>query len=475
MDVYDEYGLILLKASKENKRKISRKKTQLSLKLGESYPAAGHCAVTHPNQSQGEQTRRVLSFGGARRGADSSWTDSASCILEYNFEVDDEDVTLSSVILCKTKGGQMPPLQSPAVVESDGALFVWGGLNLVDYECHDDLIIIEEAGRRGAASAPLFDITYIQTEKNMVPSRRGNPVMTQTGTIPHARTGHTLTKLGETKQALLFGGIAYQEVRKSFNVVWEKSCRDGAFYILDLSSFAWRTVTVPSTKARAYHTAECLEMDGKLVVAFIGGVTFDQLGNVPSNREPINEILVLTMNSQLADHAVLSTVTLMPDVANTPKIFVSYHASAKMGEFIMVSGGFQQLHGSMQTPSTSPRASPRVFVLDMRRKKYKLLPKTGNEPQHTLFATAGHILIKLTPDCLVSLGGTSKQISLLSDRDFEPEQCDIAVCVIGESAESTEIQWVQCETPRCGKWFHTYCLKLTSIPEHYFCQQCTER
>lgn len=79
----------------------------------------------------------------------------------------------------------MPALQSAAAIESDGRFYVWGGFDLMEYKCKDDLIILEEGRRRGVTSAPVFDITYVQTTANMVASRRGNTVPVQTGTVPH--------------------------------------------------------------------------------------------------------------------------------------------------------------------------------------------------------------------------------------------------------------------------------------------------
>lgn len=284
-----------------------------------------------------------------------------------------------------------------------------------------------------------------------------------------ARTGHTLTRLGETKEAVLFGGVMEQEERKSFSVEWELACRDGNFYILDLETFIWRRVPVPSTLARTYHTAECLETVRSFVVAFVGGVMHDKN---TTTRIPINEVLLLTMNSQDTDTAVLSTVTLAPDGPSTPVPYISYHATAQVNYNILVSGGFQLQHSS-DIPKTSRHASSRVFILDIVGKKYKLLPKTQNDNQ---FGTAGHVLLTLAPDCIISVGGTSKQISMLTDRKYEPEKCDLLpLCTIAEAEETVEIQWVQCETPRCRKWVHVYCLKLNSIPEIYFCPHCRNK
>ena len=79
----------------------------------------------------------------------------------------------------------MPALQSAAAIESDSRFYVWGGFDLMEYRCKDDLIILEEGRRRGATGAPVFDIKYVPTTANMVASRRGNTVPVQKGTVPH--------------------------------------------------------------------------------------------------------------------------------------------------------------------------------------------------------------------------------------------------------------------------------------------------
>lgn len=107
MESLDDFGMILLQqASKESKRKISRRKPQPDLKLGEYYPAEGHFAVMCPVLAveEPEKKKRIFSSGGARRGGDSSWGD-AGRIIEYVVEMDkNDDVTLASVVSCKTTG-----------------------------------------------------------------------------------------------------------------------------------------------------------------------------------------------------------------------------------------------------------------------------------------------------------------------------------------------------------------------------------
>ena len=122
-----------------------------------------------------------------------------------------------------------------------------------------------------------------------------------------ARTGHTLTKLGNTNNAILFGGVSFERKESGFRVHWEKSCRDGKFYVLDVSSTTWSLVNVPSTKARAYHITNSMNVDGKFVVVVVG-VTFDEHGSTPT-REPLHEVLVMTIRRNFKN-PVLQTVKL---------------------------------------------------------------------------------------------------------------------------------------------------------------------
>ncbi|XP_041478131.1 uncharacterized protein LOC121426054 [Lytechinus variegatus] len=465
MDAFSDFDMIVLKASKQNKRNISRKKTQLNIKIGESYPPEGHCSI---KDSETEEQVRIFCFGGARRGEDSSWIESSN-ILEFILKVDDDNAIISSIMPCKTKGGTLPPLQSAAVIEYNGRFLVWGGLDLAHYECRDDLIILEkmEGTSQGRATpSTTFDVTYVQTRKNMVPSRRGAILDEQTGTVPQARTGHSLTQLGNTTNAILFGGVIYERQERGFTLQWEKSCQDGRFYVLDMETLSWSLIKVPSTQARAYHSANCIEKDGTLVLVIVGGLTFNKGSSMMAkNREPIHEVLVLTMNLDFVN-PILQTVTLGAGSAQTSPVYLSYHATSVVGNSILVYGGFQQESSAVNQNI----ASTRVYQLDIESRLYCLLSKTAKHAKHSVFATAGHTLINTNND-FVCIGGTSKQISILSDRNFEEDNCDLATCHI-QDAEDTEIGWIHCEAPRCGKWFHEFCLGLKRIPAKYYCSAC---
>ena len=101
-DQYEDFDYIPLKAAKDNKRKVTRKRAQLETSLGENYPPEGHCSVI---MSSSEERYRVLALGGARRKEERTWQDGAS-ITEFCISADDEDVSITSVTTCKTKGNE---------------------------------------------------------------------------------------------------------------------------------------------------------------------------------------------------------------------------------------------------------------------------------------------------------------------------------------------------------------------------------
>lgn len=91
-------------------------------------------------------------------------------------------------------GGTLPPLHGAAVVDIGQRQIIWGGLDLSEYRCTDDLMILQEL-TRPRRGAPIFQITYIQTLKHQVPSRLGKDIPHQTGPVPSGMTQEHQTEL----------------------------------------------------------------------------------------------------------------------------------------------------------------------------------------------------------------------------------------------------------------------------------------
>ena len=76
----------------------------------------------------------------------------------------------------------------------------------------------------------------------------------QTGAIPSARTGHSLTMVSD-HYAVLFGGVVMEQ--RDNGVFKQRTCKDGELYILDLKRKNWSSLASTNggkLLVRAYHT-----------------------------------------------------------------------------------------------------------------------------------------------------------------------------------------------------------------------------
>ncbi|XP_063971604.1 uncharacterized protein LOC135159333 [Lytechinus pictus] len=351
------------------------------------------------------------------------------------------------------------------MVDLDSKLLVWGGLDLKCYECRDDMLVIEELPRqRRSGALPHFDVTWVQTADAQTTSRMGLECKNQTGAIPSGRGGHSMTKIPGSNKVFLFGG--YSINRNNSIARWQKSCNDGRLYILDTDSYEWKNVKVPLIQARAFHSTNILEIDDKFVMPIIGGVIF--IEGAPTYRESLNEITIVSMNKQLKQFS-LSEISLLPGSPETSSTYLSSHASVVHNGSVIVVGGVQDLEREIKK-GIAPKASARAFFFNFKLNTYQLLPKTFHA--ESIFSTYGLTVHNLVgDDTILVLGGSSRQISLLSDRSYEPQECDYVPCTIADSPHSGDPTWIQCD--RCHKWLHTTCIKLKQIPEgKYFCTNC---
>ena len=90
-----------IKAAKDNKKKVTRKRNHLDLQLGENYPPEGHCSLL---KTQTDKTYRVITIGGAQRKEESTWLQDGAAISEFLITADEEDVDIETVKTFKTKG-----------------------------------------------------------------------------------------------------------------------------------------------------------------------------------------------------------------------------------------------------------------------------------------------------------------------------------------------------------------------------------
>ena len=91
-------------------------------------------------------------------------------------------------------GGTLPPLHGAAIIDVGPRLIMWGGLDLTEYRCRDDLLVIEELPRPKRAASALFQVTYVETLGRKTPSRKGIDNPHQSGLVPsgmHHRNLHS--------------------------------------------------------------------------------------------------------------------------------------------------------------------------------------------------------------------------------------------------------------------------------------------
>lgn len=272
-----------------------------------------------------------------------------------------------------------------------------------------------------------------------------------------------------TNKALLFGGLSMGTHKGYYNNSrFCQTCKDGRFYILDTDTYEWQHIKVPLIQPRAYHSVTVMEKDDEFVAALIGGVVYEE--TAPTHREALNEIVVLTIDKEIQNFS-LKEVSLQPSMPTTHNVFLSSHATTVHNNVIIVAGGVQDQKKEMKEKSR--KASSTVYSIDLGAKVFEAFPATCNASE--TFSTHGHSIHHLASDTdntFLVLGGSSRQISLLTDRSFEPESCDSEPCTIASSGDKVDPTWIQCNR-KCQKWFHIHCIKLTRIPEgDYHCKKC---
>jgi hypothetical protein len=202
-----------------------------------------------------------------------------------------------------------------------GKIYVWGGLQTSTLQMSNDLYVLDKVNMK-------YNV-------NLIPVT--SPVYTstgiQTGTVPEARSGHSMT-LVLKHFALIHGGVLMPGRHTcSLNSPFQQTCSDGNFYLLDLENFNWKFLNVPAVQARAYHSASFhLNFNSVFIV---GGVTFT--GFKPTHRLPIDEVNVLKFLS--SGECVLTSMkfTIPPDIS---VYYISYHSASISDDKLYVFGGY---------------------------------------------------------------------------------------------------------------------------------------
>ena len=139
----------------------------------------------------------------------------SSSLQFYMYEVTDNDTFIEDAGFVKTTGSQLPALSKAAFDTSmnekqETEIFIWGGLDLMRLRPIDDLILLRCTKHKDKLKVKIFPSAQIAEIDFKNPLFKN--VAVQSGTIPAARFGHTLTQIQES--FMLAGGLSMPNVTK---------------------------------------------------------------------------------------------------------------------------------------------------------------------------------------------------------------------------------------------------------------------
>lgn len=452
----ENFKVLPFKSINLERGKSSRKRRDLELINGDFFPAEGHTCLEvnrtrafDADEDDHIDTVSCIYFGGARRSDESSWGDSKD-IFQVDYCVTNSDVYISDILKFEPTGSTFPALQSAAAVVDTQKIYVWGGYNTAQLTVDSDLLILTKGGSK-------FNCEIVQQEAISLLAR---PVSKskQSGFMPEGRAGHTLTNIGN-HAAVLHGGVTMPMRKTStLNSPFLKACKDGKFYELNLQTYKWSQINVPEVTPRAFHSAE-YSVDHKSIY-IVGGITYT--GYQPDQRLPIDDVIVVKIlddNTYSLDRVVFTFATDLPK-------YLSYHSSCLLENQMFVFGGFYQKESKMEDV---PQLNSNILT-------YNLTDLTLNFVElDKMHRSAGNTSVTLSNDCIMVVGGSTKNYFVYTSKPMVPSPCDYASeCNICDSPEISPISWVQCEGS-CHRWLHQFCVGVltTGLPKGKFiCKDC---
>ena len=361
-----------------DKRKITRRRAELQLRLDGFFPPQGHILVEMSRTQRGteeeEEDIKLLALGGARHKEEATWQ-MASDLMVIELLNSKADVLLLDVYKADVTGASISHLSSPGGVISDNVLYLFGGLDTSTMATTNELVCLTFKSRKS------FDCTIF---KDPSTSSLHNDFK-QHGVSPPSRTGHTLTKVNED-YALLFGGLQLDkrfvpELVQRFSQV----CNDGSFYLLELKNKSWKKLTLPKVTSRAYHQSTFLKRLNTMFI--LGGVVYE--GRKPVERVSLASCIMLKISTDLTN-MTLTEVNL----TGVPS-HVSMHSTCVVDNNILIHGGFHQ--DIMQIDlSLTPKPVGNTYMFNPDTSKYTLLCA----PEHVAIATAGHSAYTVDGNCV---------------------------------------------------------------------------
>lgn len=180
-------------------------------------------------------------------------------LIEFAVSEDDIDITSCCVFdLDKCRGSSLFPLQGSKVLaipekntpdqEDHGLKFLlWGGIKAMTMACANELFQVklspkEKRNKRsfnGAKKSESLDFVVDITAYMAVSQQESSSSkFYQSGTILSPRTGHSLAMI-TNELAVLFGGITLDNREHGVEHVFQQTCRDGSFYLLNMNGYTW--------------------------------------------------------------------------------------------------------------------------------------------------------------------------------------------------------------------------------------------
>lgn len=185
-----------------DRRKLTRRRAELQLKLGDFFPPEGHVAVETERKIENELLLIELAItGGAKHEEGSTWEQGKELHI-LTLAVETNDITVNSIEKAKITGGTLPPLSSPAAFTANKNIYIFGGLNTSWMETSNEMTVLTPLkGKKG------YDCTICK-DFDRCRTRLPNDVF-MVGDVPSERMGHTVNMIGD-EHAILFRGVTFE-------------------------------------------------------------------------------------------------------------------------------------------------------------------------------------------------------------------------------------------------------------------------
>ena len=463
-DLMDAMKFLPFKSYASNSKvKITRKRLELDLSVGEFYPGEGHRSLFKYNDN--DSSCIIIVIGGSRQGEDSNPL--SNRLMQIKLVSTFDDVYINSTEPLKTRGSILPSLCSPGFTWgiNNSEMCIWGGLLIDTYQTNDEFFYIKPKLVRQSF---LFDIVMYSGSKDFSFESLDHisvkkEILYQRET-PKARAGHSLTNIPKSSKLVMFGGYSLpnREIQSAASAnPFVQMSEDDNFYVLDIPSVTWKWLELPGCGPRCFHTADFIS---EKQMAIVGGLVYK--GYRPVERLSLNSITVLNVID--ISKMEFSLSNYMFDIEPT---YISYHGSVMFKSSLLVYGGYSQHEPQIpESTSTTQNLNGVMFVFDFNTQNASKV----SSPKEN--AVAGNSLIVADDATVLIMGGTIRNYCVFTSKPFTPSPCGLnPKCIIQDSPEVSPIQWIQCDGS-CQEWHHLFCTGLKCPPKgNYYCTACSAK